>query len=104
MKVIHVEQASPSADSSQTRLLFSPGGWVVIGMLMASMTTVYGIRYTFGLLIGPIKEEFGWTAAQVGFAASVNLLLSGLTAPATGVLLDRLGSRWTMSGGTLLAG
>ncbi|WP_344629440.1 MFS transporter [Streptomyces glaucosporus] len=46
-----------------------------------------------GLLIDPLREDFGWSRGTIGFGISVNLMLYGLTAPFAAALMDRFGIR-----------
>jgi MFS family permease len=46
-----------------------------------------------GLLVGPLHDEFGWSHGSIGFAASVNMVLYGVTAPFAAALMDRFGIR-----------
>ncbi|MFF0739463.1 MFS transporter [Streptomyces sp. NPDC004111] len=46
-----------------------------------------------GLFTNPLHDELGWSRGSIGFAASVNMLLYGLTAPFAAALMDRFGIR-----------
>ncbi|MFD9503778.1 MFS transporter [Streptomyces sp. NPDC060035] len=46
-----------------------------------------------GILLGPLQEEFHWSRGTIGLAASVNMVLYGLTAPFAAALMDRFGIR-----------
>ncbi|MFD3513371.1 MFS transporter [Streptomyces sp. NPDC058657] len=46
-----------------------------------------------GLFTGPLHREFGWSHGSISLAASVNMLLYGLTAPFAAALMDRFGIR-----------
>ena len=49
--------------------------------------------YSFGVFVGPIEQTFGWTRAQISFAATIIVLVSVLTQPLQGILVDRYGVR-----------
>ena len=49
------------------------------------------IRATFGLLMEPLMDEFGWSHAAISTAASVNLVVFGLSAPFAAALTERYG-------------
>jgi MFS family permease len=51
-----------------------------------------------GLLVDPLHEEFGWSRGAIGVAASVNMVLNGLTAPFAAALMDRFGIRRVVAG------
>lgn len=66
--------------------------WVAAAALLAIV--VAGAFSTLpGLLTGPLHREFGWSRGSIGLAASVNMVLYGLTAPFAAALMDRLGMR-----------
>ncbi|WP_240965601.1 MFS transporter [Streptomyces zingiberis] len=46
-----------------------------------------------GILQAPLHHEFHWSRGEIGFAASVNMVLYGLTAPFAASLMDRFGIR-----------
>ena len=68
-------------------------GWVVVALSFLAVLTAAGIRSAPSVLIHPLEAEFGWSRAAIASAASLNLLLYGLTAPAGGWLIDRVGPR-----------
>ncbi|MBM7439777.1 MFS transporter [Streptomyces sp. HB132] len=66
--------------------------WVAAAALIAII--VAGAFSTLpGLLTGPLHREFGWSRGSIGLAASVNMVLYGLTAPFAAALMDRFGIR-----------
>jgi MFS family permease len=59
---------------------------------------------SYAVFLVAFIEEFGWTRAQSSIAYSVSQLISGVTSPLVGVLVDRLGPRrLVLFGGVLLA-
>jgi predicted MFS family arabinose efflux permease len=72
--------------------------WVVFGVTFVTLLGAAGFRSTPGVLIEPLEEEFGWTKATVGGAASVNLLLFGLIGPFAAALMARYGLRRVVLG------
>ncbi|MGX5181492.1 MFS transporter [Streptomyces avermitilis] len=46
-----------------------------------------------GILQGPLHREFHWSRGSIGLAASVNMVLYGVTAPFAAALMDRFGIR-----------
>lgn len=46
-----------------------------------------------GILQDPLRQEFHWSRGSIGLAASVNMVLYGLTAPYAAALMDRFGIR-----------
>jgi sugar phosphate permease len=55
----------------------------------------------FGLYVGPLEDEFGWTRAEVSLAFSFALLGSGLMAPLVGQWIDASGARIVILIGTV---
>lgn len=52
----------------------------------------------------PLSEEFGWKRAQVSSVYSAFLVVTGLAAPITGMLIDRCGPRLVYSLGLVFLG
>lgn len=77
-------------------------GWIVVGVTAITLITSAGERSVPGVLIHPLEEEFGWSAAAISFAVSIGLLLFGLMGPIAGRLMDRSGPRRLMVLGLLL--
>lgn len=57
---------------------------------------VSGVNLSFGLFLAPLSAEFGGGRGSVSLAATVNLLLFGLTQPLFGRLIDTHGPRRVM--------
>ena len=63
-----------------------------------------GLMHAYTVFLLTFVEEFGWTRAQSSIAYSVSQVMSGLSAPLVGGLVDRLGSRrMVLMGGALLS-
>ncbi|MGW4797373.1 MFS transporter, partial [Nonomuraea sp. NPDC004297] len=76
--------------------------WFVAGVAFVAILGAAGFRATPGVLITPLREEFGWSAGTISLAVSVNLVLYGLTAPFAAALMDRFGMRRVVSLALLL--
>ena len=61
-----------------------------------------GIADSFMVFVLPLSEEFGWTRARVASVYSAFLVVTGLSAPITGMLIDRWGARVVYPLGMLL--
>ena len=72
--------------------------WVVFGVTFLTLLGAAGFRSTPGVLLEPLQDEFGWTKATIGGAASVNLLLFGLIGPFAAALMGRYGLRRVVVG------
>ncbi|MFJ1593641.1 MFS transporter [Kitasatospora albolonga] len=85
----------------------SPGprfhrAWVVAAVAGAAIVTAGAFTTVPGLLVTPLREEHGWDRGQIAPAASVNMVLFGLTAPFAAALMDRVGIRRVVAGALLL--
>ncbi|MBN1177132.1 MAG: MFS transporter [Dehalococcoidales bacterium] len=64
-------------------------GWYLVGITVASMMLVYGVRNSFSVLFSPILDDFGWYRGSTAIMLSLNILIYGLSAPLAGLLIDR---------------
>ena len=73
-----------SATSWQTPLVVLVGGCLIslIG---------FGARSSYGLYMGPITEQMGWSRETFAFAMALQNLFWGLCLPLSGMLADRFG-------------
>ncbi|MEP7105763.1 MAG: MFS transporter [Chloroflexota bacterium] len=76
--------------------------WVVAGVTFLALLGAAGFRSTPGVLIVPLEQEFGWSAATISFAVSINLVLFGLIGPFAAALMDRIGVRAVMLGALVM--
>lgn len=76
--------------------------WLVAGVALIALIAAGAFRATPGVLILPLKEEFGWSTATISLAISVNLVLYGLTAPFAAAVMDRFGIRRVVAGALVL--
>ncbi len=65
------------------------------------VTLSMGIRHGFGLWLGPITTERGWTRETFAFALAIQNLAWGITGPIAGMLADRYGAVRVLIGGSL---
>ncbi len=78
-------------------------GWYIVLAGGTSNLLVGGvIGFSFGVFIEPIRDEMGWTVAAITIGYSLRAFESGLMAPFTGYLVDRLGPRRMAIGGLLI--
>ena len=66
------------------------------------VTLSMGIRHGFGLWLGPITTERGWSRETFAFALAVQNLAWGIAGPFAGMLADRYGALRVLIGGSLL--
>jgi len=67
--------------------------WVVFASAFVVLLGAAGTRSAPSVLIDPLRAEFGWSRATVGFAVSVNVLLFGFIGPFAAALQQRYGLR-----------
>lgn len=78
------------AQKKRSRLHYS---WIVAALTFLILLTGAGMRATPAVLIVPLEHEFGWSAATISLAISINLVLYGLTGPFSAALMERFGIR-----------
>jgi MFS family permease len=76
--------------------------WLVAAVALVALVGAAGFRATPGVLIDPLREEFGWPRGTISSAVSVNLLLYGLTSPFAAALMDRFGMRKVVAAALVL--
>ena len=84
-----------------------PGrGWrtpaVVLGAGAALLAVSLGTRHTFGLFLGPMSREHGWTREVFAFAIALQNLVWGAAQPFAGRLADRFGAGKAIVAGSVL--
>ena len=68
-------------------------GWVMVAVTFLLVTVTAGIRSAPGVMITPLKDDFGWSTAQISWAISLSILTLGLAGPISGKLIDKHGIR-----------
>jgi MFS family permease len=76
--------------------------WIVAAVAFVATVGAAGFRATPGVMINPLRQEFGWSTGIISLAVSVNLILFGLTAPFAAALMERFGMRKVVSSALLL--
>src|SRR5215472_17895888 len=76
----------------------------VLALCFALSMLGRGLGESFTVFLKPSSTNFGWDRAQVVSVYSLAWLVSGLTAPVVGRLLDRSGPRLVYSLGVFLLG
>jgi MFS family permease len=70
--------------------------WVVLAVMFVVILSSVGVRATPGVLIVPLEKAFGWNAAVISGAVSVNILLFGLVGPFAAGFIQTIGLKRTM--------
>ncbi len=80
-------------------------GWWVLATATIAMAIGSGVSMSaFGLYVGPLEDEFGWTRAEVSLGFSASVLMGGLSGPLVGYWIDAKGARSAIVvGGALCA-
>jgi MFS family permease len=81
-------------------------GWVIVAVSFLAWFAADAFGwYTFGIFLGPITRELGWTTLMLTGAMTLRTVVAGLSGPVIGPLADtRHGGRIMMSLGILIAG
>jgi sugar phosphate permease len=79
-------------------------GWIILACAMTIIAMSSGTRFSFGVILKPLTDQFGWDRASVAFMASISVLISGLLQPGLGWLVDRWGPRIILTYGLLILG
>ena len=78
--------------------------WFVLAAAFLAFAISSGFMQSYTVFLVAFVEAFGWTRAESSLAYSTSQLVSGLSSPLVGVLVDRLGApRLVLLGGILLA-
>ena len=67
--------------------------WVMVAVTFLLVLVTAGIRSAPGVMITPLKDDFGWSTAQISWALSLSILTLGFAGPVSGKLIDRYGIR-----------
>lgn len=78
--------------------------WVILGLLWITYIVVYLHRLSVGPLGPFLKEDLGITSAQVGLVMSAAAIGYMVTLFPIGWVVDRIGARWPIASGELIAG
>src|SRR5580693_3502911 len=70
--------------------------WVVVAVMFVVILASVGVRAAPGVLIVPLQAAFGWNAAVISGAVSLNILLFGLVGPFAAGLIQTIGLKRTV--------
>jgi MFS family permease len=70
------------------------GWWVVLVSAIGMTTGIASVNlWSFGVFIGPLSAEFGWTVSDITTVLLIGTLVTVVSSPFIGRLVDRLGAR-----------
>jgi predicted MFS family arabinose efflux permease len=78
------------------------GWYIVFACVVITLYTGGVVNFGFTAVFDPLVEEFGWSSAQISFAASLRGLEMGLLSAVVGLLVNRWGPRRLIFGGAIL--
>ena len=97
MAVTHAGMAEIAEVAERAAVIARRGifyGWYIVAAGAGTNFIVIGlVTFSFGVFIGPIRDELGWSVAAISLGVSLRSFEQGLLAPITGILIDRLGPR-----------
>jgi len=70
--------------------------WIVVALMFVVILASVGVRAAPGVLIVPLEQSFGWSAAVISGAISLNILLFGLVGPFAAGLIQVIGLKRTV--------
>src|SRR6516225_8490803 len=71
--------------------------WIIVTLTFVVVVVTAGVRATPSVLIVPLEQEFHWSRATISLAVAINLLLYGAVGPFAAAVMDRFGTRRTMT-------
>ncbi|WP_333980270.1 MFS transporter [Burkholderia orbicola] len=80
-----------------------PRAWLTPSLGLTQIIGWGSMFYAYGVLMQPMQDELGLSKPIVVGAYSVALLISGLFSTSAGAIIDRIGGRFLMTTGSLLA-
>lgn len=80
-------------------------GWsIVIVGFFAHIASAFSISSTLSVFLKPLAADLGVSRGVFSLIRSGEVLVGAITAPLIGSLLDRYGSRWLMTAGSVVLG
>ncbi len=79
--------------------------WPLMLVAFLLVFFAFGVpTYSLPFLYGPAMEEFGWSNAEVNLLSTAKFLIGAVAALGMGILVDRMGGRWTVLVGAAAGG
>jgi MFS family permease len=80
-------------DRAPTRTRRIHPAWWVAAVTFLALVGAAAFRAVPGVLIDPLRAEFGWSVTTISSAVAVNMALYGVTAPFAAAVMERFGIR-----------
>lgn len=77
-------------------------GWYVVLGAFLILAINYGARYSFGVFVKPIAEQYNWSRSVISGGMSIMVLAYGIGGIFAGRLVDRIAPRWIITAGAVL--
>jgi sugar phosphate permease len=77
-------------------------GWYVVTGAFLILAINYGARYSFGVFVKPMVEEYNWSRSVISASMSIMVLAYGISGIFVGRLADRIAPRWIITAGAIL--
>ena len=79
--------------------------WPMIVVAFVLVFLSFGVpNFSMPFIYGEAMEEFGWTNTQANLLATAKFLIGAVSALAMGILIDKVGGRWTVLAGAATGG
>ncbi len=79
--------------------------WPMLVVAFLLVFFAFGVpTYSLPFMYGAAMEEFGWSNAQVNLLSTAKFLMGAVAALTMGILLDKMGGRWTVLVGAAAGG
>ena len=72
-------------------------GWVMVAVTFLTMVATAAAMGVLGVLLLPVRSEFGWETGSISGALALRLVLFGLMGPFAAALIQRYGLRGTVA-------
>jgi MFS family permease len=79
-------------------------GWFIVGFSFITLALVYAVWYSFSVFFVALLKEFGWSRSLGAGAFSLFIILSSMTGPFMGAMVDRFGPKRVIIIGSLVLG
>src|SRR5499427_8646100 len=85
-----------------TSAFANPWAQLIVGIIC--MVMVANLQYGWTLFVGPIGTKYGWTKTAIQWTFTLFVFFETWLVPVEGYIVDKIGPRWMIVGGAVLAG